>query len=54
MKIRDLCVSFGEKQVLDHFTADFGPGITLLKAPSGYGKTTLLRQTGKDIPDVSG
>ena len=42
MKIRDLCVSFGEKQVLDHFTADFGPGITLLKAPSGYGKTTLL------------
>ena len=52
MKIRDLCVSFGEKQVLDHFTADFGPGITLLKAPSGYGKTTLLHTiAGLIIPD---
>ena len=52
MKIRDLCVSFGEKQVLNHFTAEFGPGITLLKAPSGYGKTTLLHTiAGLIVPD---
>ena len=42
MKITNLCVSFGEKKVLDHFSAEFGPGITLLTGPSGYGKTTLL------------
>ena len=42
MKITNLCVSFGEKKVLDHFSAEFGPGITLLTGHSGYGKTTLL------------
>ena len=52
MRAENLCVSFGEKKVLDHFTADFGSGITCLTGPSGYGKTTLLHTiAGLIIPD---
>ena len=43
-RIRDLTVSFGDKQVLDRFTVELpDSGITALSGPSGCGKTTLLR-----------
>ena len=42
MKIKNFCVSYGEKKVLQDFSAEFGEGITLLTGPSGFGKTTLL------------
>ena len=54
MKITDLCVSFGDKKVLDHFSSEFGPGITLLTGPSGYGKTTLLHTIAGLITPDSG
>ena len=54
MKIRSLTVSYGDKVVLDHFSADFGPGITLLTGPSGYGKTTLLHTIAGLIRPDSG
>ena len=42
--ITELCKSFGEKQVLDRFSAILPAGkISGLMAPSGAGKTTLLR-----------
>lgn len=44
LKIRGLCVSYGEKRVLEDFDLDLsGEGLTALAGPSGCGKTTLLR-----------
>lgn len=44
ISVRDLCLSFGGKAVLDHFSLDF-PQVPVLglTGPSGCGKTTLLR-----------
>ncbi len=41
--VEGLCKSYGGKPVLTHLTAVFQPGITCIAAPSGTGKTTLLR-----------
>lgn len=42
--ITDLCKKYGEKQVLSDFSCEIKKGvITCLMAPSGEGKTTLLR-----------
>jgi NitT/TauT family transport system ATP-binding protein len=44
IKISDLSVRFGSKQVLDHFSAELPDrGVVLLSGESGVGKTTLLR-----------
>ena len=42
--ISHLCKSYGEKRVLEDFSCRFPGGqISCLMAPSGYGKTTLMR-----------
>lgn len=47
MVLRNLTVSFGDKAVLQDFSATLpGEGITALSGPSGCGKTTLLRVLG--------
>ena len=44
IELRDLTFCYGEKVVLDHFSADLpASGLTGLAGPSGCGKTTLLR-----------
>ena len=44
MRCEELTLSFGDKQVLDHFSLELPlRGITALRGPSGCGKTTLLR-----------
>ncbi len=44
VQIRGLCHSFGEKQIFDRFDLTLpGGGLYGLTAPSGRGKTTLLR-----------
>lgn len=52
IELKDLCVSFGEKRVLDGFSLKIpGEGIAALRGPSGCGKTTLLRVlAGLEIP----
>lgn len=53
MKIQHLCKSFDGKMVLDHvsLTLEIG-GTACLMAPSGWGKTTLLRCiAGLEAPD---
>lgn len=41
--IQNLCKAFGEKKVLDNFSATFPVGtVSCIMAPSGAGKTTLL------------
>ena len=54
MKIDSLCVRYGDKLVLDHFSAEFSSGITLITGPSGYGKTTLLHTIAGLITPESG
>lgn len=43
LEIKHLSKNFGEKVVLKDFSAAFGVGIHGISAPSGTGKTTLLR-----------
>ena len=47
VRVQDLCLSYGEKVVLDHFSLELPCcGVTALTGPSGCGKTTLLRVLG--------
>lgn len=42
--VKNLCLAYGEKRVIDDFSFDFSPaGVYALMAPSGSGKTSLLR-----------
>lgn len=42
--LEQVSLSFGDKQVLDHFSLTLPEaGVTVLSGPSGCGKTTLLR-----------
>ena len=51
--VKHLCKSFGGRTVLRDLTFTAGPGITAVMAPSGTGKTTLLRiLLGLERPDV--
>lgn len=53
MELRKICKSFGENQVLYNFDLSVPDGARImLQAPSGRGKTTLLRvMTGLETPD---
>lgn len=52
MIIRHLYKSYGSLRVLEDFSLTIGPGITCIMAPSGWGKTTLLRLIlGLEKPD---
>ena len=47
LHLRDLCLCYGEKLVLDGFSLELScDGLTALTGPSGCGKTTLLRVLG--------
>lgn len=53
LHVEGLCKSYGGKPVLTNLTAVFRPGITCVAAPSGTGKTTLLRLLlGLERPDA--
>lgn len=52
LEVRDLCKSYGGKMVLRHVSFTAAEGITCVMAPSGGGKTTLLRiLMGLETPD---
>lgn len=52
VKIENLSKSFDNKKVLSSFSAEFSDGINGISAPSGIGKTTLLRIiAGLEVPD---
>lgn len=53
ISMKDICLSYGDKQVLDHFSLTLpATGITVLCGPSGCGKTSLLRVlAGLAVPD---
>lgn len=53
IRVEKLCKSYGGKAVLRDISAVFPPGITCIAAPSGTGKTTLLRLLlGLERPDA--
>lgn len=64
MRVEDLCKAYDGRLVLDHVSFPLDRGVTALMAPSGTGKTTLLRillgletvDSGKlvDVPDSWG
>ncbi|WP_374220610.1 ATP-binding cassette domain-containing protein, partial [Oscillibacter sp. CU971] len=50
--VEGLCKAYGGRPVLTGLSAVFRPGITCVAAPSGTGKTTLLRLLlGLERPD---
>ena len=50
--VKDLCKSYDGKPVLDQVSFTAGAGVTCIMAPSGGGKTTLLRiLLGLERPD---
>lgn len=52
IRVEHLCKSYGGKPVLTDLTAAFRDGVTCISAPSGTGKTTLLRLLlGLERPD---
>ena len=52
IRVEGLCKSYGGKSVLTNLSAVFREGITCIAAPSGTGKTTLLRLLlGLERPD---
>ena len=55
IRVQELCLSYGDKVVLDHFSLDLSwRGIAALTGPSGCGKTTLLRVLGGLAAPASG
>ena len=52
IRMRDICMSYGEKKVLQDFSAIFPmEEVSVIMGPSGCGKTTLLRTlTGLETP----
>ena len=54
IRVNNISKSYGEKQVLSHFSACFPQGeVSAVMAPSGRGKTTLLRLIlGLEKPDA--
>ena len=55
IQIRSLCLSYGDKAVLDRFSLELPlHGLTALTGPSGCGKTTLLRILGGLLSPDSG
>ena len=53
MKFNNVSVSYGDKNVLSSFSAEFD-GLTCIFGPSGCGKTTLLRTAAGLIKPQSG
>lgn len=43
LRAENLCKSYGDTAVLNRLSFTAGPGVTCIMAPSGGGKTTLLR-----------
>lgn len=55
IELRELCLSYGDKTVLDRFSMDLPDrGVTAVTGPSGCGKTTLLRVLGGLAEPYSG
>ena len=52
MELRNICKAYRGRPVLENLSCAFGPGVTVLRGPSGVGKTTLLRiLMGLEQPD---
>lgn len=52
LRVEHLCKSYGGEAVLENVSFTAGPGVTCVMAPSGTGKTTLLRiLLGLERPD---
>lgn len=55
IELKELTLSYGEKLVLDRFSAELpDAGVIGLTGPSGCGKTTLLRALGGLVKPISG
>lgn len=50
LKLEEVTADLGGKRIIDGFSAEFAPGVYAIMAPSGRGKTTLLRAIAGLIP----
>lgn len=54
LELKDICMSYGKKEVLYHINYKFGQGIYGLLGPNGAGKSTLINILVGLLPPVSG
>lgn len=55
LSVRDVCVRYGESQVLDHVTVEVRPGEFVgIVGPNGGGKSTLLKAALGLVPTTCG
>jgi ABC-type Mn2+/Zn2+ transport system ATPase subunit len=55
LRLKDVCLGYGEHPILEHVTLDIEPGeFIALLGPNGAGKTTLLRGVAGLIPILGG
>jgi ABC-2 type transport system ATP-binding protein len=52
--LKDVCQSYGRRQVLNNINLNLASGIVGLLGPNGAGKTTLLRTMATIMPPTSG
>jgi ABC-type cobalamin/Fe3+-siderophores transport system ATPase subunit len=43
LQVQDLCFAFPQRPLFDHWSASFGPGVSLVLGDDGSGKSTLMR-----------
>lgn len=54
LELKDICMSYGKKEVLHHINYKFGQGIYGLLGPNGAGKSTLINILVGLLPPVDG
>jgi ABC-type multidrug transport system ATPase subunit len=54
LQVNELHFSYPDQQLFSHFSADFSPGITLIRGGDGRGKSTLLKLLAGTLPAQSG
>lgn len=54
LQVQDLCFAFPQRPLFSHWSACFGPGVSLIQGDDGCGKSTLVRLLSGALPAQGG